>query len=140
MDNELQNLAKQMQDYARLHPCLIPIDGVDPGLSRMIGEDLRVSLALELHHKKPLWHGSVCGLYEIARGGDNVFGMPERAILNVEQWTHEQRSIAEEILGYCMADMILDKHQRVAKQDGMFSLHWLTEAHPKTMQQEAANG
>jgi hypothetical protein len=138
--NELELLGRSMQQAARANPCYFPLDEANPLLSRMIGEDFRVTLALAVYPDRsnpgfptPRWHASICALHTICRGNDYTFGLPEQAILRVKEWTADMVKNCRDILGYCLGAVIIERTQVVIQFDGLFSMHFLTVADPRTI-------
>ena len=137
--NELELLGTEMRAYALLDPCFIAADGLDPRFYRRIGEDISVSVCLELFNgpKKslppPRWHASISFLHEIGSGTDKTFGMPEQAMLITPHWGKSKLKQARETLGYLLGPVILYEKQVVQDVMDRMCLHWFTEALPETV-------
>lgn len=126
--DELKVLGEEMRAYAVKHPCLVIEDAALPAYYRMVALNYHVCVVLESYKRPACWHGSVSVLHDTVRGSDETLGIPEQAVINIREWPLETRKIAREILGYVLGPVIVDPKQVVKEQEGLFSLHWFTEA------------
>lgn len=99
------------------------------------GPEWHLRLVLETYTPRPIWHASIS---HITRVGDQavydkqtglpIFLAPQDAMVMVKDWTHEEKDVADSLLGDLVGPLIAAKDQRVDVHDVGFARHWILSA------------
>lgn len=138
----MQNLTEQEQvewkakcdrqrRLARTSPCFHPGQALMECYKFSLGP-FNFVLTLDRYLAPPQWSGSVSLFREISEDrvtdeqGWYIFDAPHIAMVDVHSWTHEEYSIARDLLGDVFGELIHDEHQRMVETKGRMTLQWTT--------------
>ena len=99
------------------------------------GPEWNLRLVLETFTDTPIWHASISHITQI--GGEVVyekstglpiFVAPQDAMVVVKEWSHEERDVADSLLGDLMGPLIPSKDTHVEVTEVVLALHWIVDA------------